>query len=110
MRFIEAIETYNNPLGLCAISAKDEIIIAYPSKIKGYLRINNHDANISMEVKAHESPLTTIEMSFDGKMCATTSDKGTLIRIFRTSEAKMIQELRRGTEKAEIQRWATHLS
>ena len=35
-------------------------------------------------------------------MLATSSDKGTLIRIFSTDDGTALQEVRRGSDKAEI--------
>ena len=35
-------------------------------------------------------------------MLATASDKGTLIRLFRTEDGTPLQEVRRGSDKAEI--------
>jgi len=102
LKFIRAIDTFDNPLGLCAVSSDGEFKIACPSVNKGYLHIINSDGT-SKETKAHESALSTITMTSDGKMCATTSDKGTLIRIFESASGKLVQELRRGSDKAEIQ-------
>lgn len=102
LKFVKMVETFDNPLGLCAVSSINDFRIACPSKTKGFLHIIDADGK-SRNVRAHESALSTISMTFDGKMCATTSDKGTLIRIFKSGDGKMIQELRRGTDKAEIQ-------
>jgi WD40 repeat protein len=41
-------------------------------------------------------------IDFQGRFLATASEKGTLIRIFTTEDATLIQELRRGTDKALI--------
>lgn len=41
-------------------------------------------------------------MNFQGNLLATASDKGTLIRLFSTEDGTPLQEVRRGTDKAEI--------
>ncbi|KIJ70209.1 hypothetical protein HYDPIDRAFT_172085 [Hydnomerulius pinastri MD-312] len=53
-------------------------------------------------IAAHESPLTTLSVPPSGKLLATASSRGTLVRIWDTSSGKLLREFRRGTDKAEI--------
>lgn len=53
-------------------------------------------------IVAHKSALATISLPPSGRLLATTSSRGTLIRIWDSLSGKLIKELRRGTDKAEI--------
>lgn len=53
-------------------------------------------------IAAHTSDLTTLTVPPSGRLLATTSSRGTLIRIWDTHTGKLIRELRRGTNKADI--------
>jgi WD40 repeat protein len=102
LKLLDAIDTFDNPQGLCALSSKDEVILVIPSKKRGSIQIMNYDTNLNVTKQAHESSISALALSQDGKMCATASDKGTLIRIFGTKDGAQVQELRRGMDKAEI--------
>jgi len=43
-----------------------------------------------------------LALNFQGTILATSSDKGTLIRIWKTEDCTCLQEVRRGTDRAEI--------
>ncbi|KAG0045278.1 WD repeat domain phosphoinositide-interacting protein 3 [Gryganskiella cystojenkinii] len=58
-------------------------------------------ANISI-IPAHTSPLFCLVTNTDGTKCASASDKGTLIRVFDTGSSKLLNEFRRGVDRAEI--------
>ena len=53
-------------------------------------------------VNAHNSSIACIALNSSGSLLATASDKGTLIRLFRSDTGDRLQELRRGSDKAEI--------
>ncbi|KAF9970805.1 WD repeat domain phosphoinositide-interacting protein 3 [Actinomortierella ambigua] len=58
-------------------------------------------ANVSI-IPAHTSPLYCLVTNADGTKCASASDKGTLIRVFDTTTSKLLNEFRRGVDRAEI--------
>jgi len=102
LKLLDVIDTCSNPLGLCALTSKEPTILISPNKKKGYIRITNYGTNSNINIKAHESSISNLSISQDGRLCATASDKGTLIRVFSTVDGKLMQELRRGTDKANI--------
>jgi WD40 repeat protein len=102
LKLLDAVDTFSNPEGLCALSPKDATILVCPDKKKGFIRIINYDTSSNIEKKAHESALSAMAISQDGKLCATASDKGTLIRLFSTDNGNLLKELRRGADKADI--------
>merc|ERR1712228_407684 len=90
--------------GLCALCPDPQnTVLVCPGLQKGYLRVELYDIKRMSLIQAHEGSLGCFALSFDGKLLATASEKGTLIRIWDTSTGKQIQELRRGADHAEIQ-------
>ncbi|KAF8974201.1 WD40-repeat-containing domain protein [Flammula alnicola] len=53
-------------------------------------------------IAAHTTALTTLSMPTSGRLLATTSVRGTLVRIWDSITGKLVRELRRGTDKADI--------
>lgn len=53
-------------------------------------------------IAAHTTALSTLSVPPSGRLLATTSSRGTLIRIWDTATGKLVRELRRGSDKAEI--------
>ena len=53
-------------------------------------------------IAAHESALNTLSVPPSGRLLATTSERGTLIRVWDTATGKLVRELRRGADKAVI--------
>lgn len=103
---IDAIETIENPKGLCSVSyAPEKTILACLEKGKGRVKVNIYD-DVEMEdsisIEAHNSSVSCITLNFEGTLLATASDKGTIIRLFNPATGEAVKELRRGSDKAEI--------
>eukprot|EP01060_Flectonema_neradi_P025937 TRINITY_DN3479_c1_g3_i1.p1 TRINITY_DN3479_c1_g3~~TRINITY_DN3479_c1_g3_i1.p1 ORF type:complete len:353 (+),score=49.37 TRINITY_DN3479_c1_g3_i1:103-1161(+) len=93
-----------NPLGIFALSpSSGRCVLACPSLEKGVVRIEDSTDDKGGFTRAHDGALAMIALNSDGTLLATSSEKGTLIRIYDTSvHDKLLKELRRGTEKALI--------
>jgi autophagy-related protein 18 len=50
-------------------------------------------------IQAHDSPLAAVRFSPDGKLVATASEKGTVIRVFSIPNAERLFEFRRGLKR-----------
>ena len=106
LKLIDALETIENPKGLCSVSyAPEKTFLACLEKEKGTVRVNVYD-DIEIEetrlIEAHNSSVSCITLNFEGTLLATASDKGTIIRLFNPLTGESLQELRRGADKAEI--------
>ncbi|KAH9940592.1 WD40-repeat-containing domain protein [Amylocystis lapponica] len=120
-------DTCDNPRGLLAIAtATHSTLLAIPGRQMGHVQLvhlppcpppelssppppslptrpppppTKHPVSI---IAAHTSALNTLSVPPSGHLLATTSMRGTLIRIWDSTTGKLVRELRRGTDKAEI--------
>lgn len=106
---IDSKTTYSNDKGLCAMNLEDEIfndekrsILALPGTHKGELGIWKFNTESYMLIDAHTSNLGAIAMNAQGTLVATSSEQGTLIRVFNTDTGELVHEFRRGTLSAVI--------
>lgn len=99
---IRKYDTCPNQKGLVALSPVDECVLAFPHTAKGVVRVELLDSDKSHLINAHDSTINCISLNQNGSRLATASEKGTLIRIFDTYSGAKLQEVRRGTEKADI--------
>ncbi|AYV77947.1 MAG: autophagy-related protein 18a-like [Edafosvirus sp.] len=97
-------ETHDNIKGLCAINQNnDNFIVACPGLQKGHIRIESYyPIKKTIAIDAHKSNISCITLNYDGSLLATTSEIGTLIRIFSTIDGSILFELRRGSTTANI--------
>lgn len=92
-------ETADNLQGLCALSDR---WLVFPGQTPGQVQVVELATDNVSIIPAHTSRLQALQLSADGELLATASEKGTIIRIFATSSCARIAERRRGTEFATI--------
>ncbi|OBZ76911.1 WD repeat domain phosphoinositide-interacting protein 3 [Grifola frondosa] len=120
-------DTSDNPRGLLALSsAAHSTLLAIPGRQMGHVQLvhlppcpppqpsgppssslplrsppapTKHPVSI---IAAHHTALTTLSVPPSGRLLATTSNRGTLIRIWDTTTGKLEREFRRGADKAVI--------
>ena len=67
-----AFETADNPLGLCCLATK---VLAFPGRTPGQVQVVElATGNVSI-IPAHGSPLRALDISRDGEVLATASEK-----------------------------------
>uniref|UniRef100_A0A0D9V9X7 Uncharacterized protein n=1 Tax=Leersia perrieri TaxID=77586 RepID=A0A0D9V9X7_9ORYZ len=103
LKLVHQIETAPNPKGLCAVSQQPgSIVLVCPGAQKGQVRVEHYGARKTKFINAHTSRVACFALSQDGRLIATASTKGTLVRIYNAAEGNLLQEVRRGADRAEI--------
>jgi len=111
LKLLDTIDTINNERALVALSPKTEgMVLAVPGTQVGHVRVELYEMRKTTHIAAHETALACMALSYDGSRLATASEKGTLIRVFDTKTGKLLHELRRGAERAEIYSISFHPS
>eukprot|EP01006_Ploeotia_vitrea_P006475 TRINITY_DN13230_c0_g1_i1.p1 TRINITY_DN13230_c0_g1~~TRINITY_DN13230_c0_g1_i1.p1 ORF type:complete len:365 (-),score=23.95 TRINITY_DN13230_c0_g1_i1:205-1299(-) len=109
MKVLQTVETPPNPKGLVGLSLgndDDVSFVAYPWSSENSAgdvividAINLHKVCV---LKVCKTALSCITFSNDGSLLATTSSKGTIIRVFSVPEGRLLYTLRRGSAAANI--------
>lgn len=102
LNLIKTIETRENPKGLCAITYDDECYISYPGDLKGEVNITKYKEDYLKVIKAHVNDIEKFNIDSTGKYLVTSSQVGTLIRIYDINSSVLLKELRRGSDQAKI--------
>ncbi|KAJ0742712.1 putative transcription factor WD40-like family [Helianthus annuus] len=103
LKLLHQIETFANPKGLCEVSqGSSNFVLVCPGLQKGQVRVEHYGLKKTKFILAHDSRIACFTLAQDGHIIATASSKGTLIRIFDTHDGTLLQEVRRGADRAEI--------
>ncbi|GMH13149.1 hypothetical protein Nepgr_014990 [Nepenthes gracilis] len=103
LKLLHELETITNPKGLCEVSClTNSFVLICPGLQKGQIRVEHYASKRTKFIMAHDSRIAAMALTHDGRAMATASIKGTLIRVFNTLDGTLLQEVRRGTDRAEI--------
>ncbi|XP_022954028.1 autophagy-related protein 18a-like [Cucurbita moschata] len=103
LKLLHQIETIANPKGLCAVSQlSTSLVLVCPGLQKGQVRVEHYASRRTKFIMAHDSRIACFALTTNGQLLATASTKGTLVRIFNTVDGNLLQEVRRGADRAEI--------
>lgn len=111
---IFSFDTVDNDLGVSdhAITEHSSILV-FPCRNSGQLQIvdilnrrnsaeGDEDRKSVSLIKAHKNPIQCVCLSPSGKMIASASDLGTIIRVHDTKSCALLYEFRRGLDSAVI--------
>uniref|UniRef100_H2YS05 WD repeat domain phosphoinositide-interacting protein 3 n=1 Tax=Ciona savignyi TaxID=51511 RepID=H2YS05_CIOSA len=102
---LHVFETCYNSEGLCQLCpSSSRSILVFPSKVTGSVQVFDlkNTQETSLDIPAHDGPISCLALNVEGSRLATASHKGTLIRIFNTATGSQVGELRRGSGNAKI--------
>ncbi|KAL9142715.1 hypothetical protein ABFS82_14G189100 [Erythranthe guttata] len=102
LKLVHEMVTEHNPKGLCEISKTGPFVLLSLGLQKGHVTVHDYYRRRNKQFPAHDSDIACLSLLSDGKLFATASTKGTLIRVFDSTDGSLLQELRRGFERAEI--------
>ncbi|KAJ7300339.1 hypothetical protein JRQ81_000038 [Phrynocephalus forsythii] len=94
LKLLHQVETIGNPRGLCALSpaSSNSVVLACLGLHKGQVRVEQYGLRKTKFISAHDSHLACLALTFDGRLLATASIKGTLIRVYNTLDGTQLQE------------------
>ncbi|OWM63506.1 hypothetical protein CDL15_Pgr019455 [Punica granatum] len=94
LKLLHQIETIANPKGLCVVSqTAGSLVLVCPGLQKGQVRVEHYATKRTKFIMAHDSRIACFSLSQDGKLLATASTKGTLIRVFNAVDGTLLQEV-----------------
>ncbi|KAK8284251.1 hypothetical protein V6Z11_D08G144100 [Gossypium hirsutum] len=93
LKLLHQIETIANLKGLCVVSqGVRSLDLVCPGLQKGLVRIEHYASKRSKFIMAHDSRIACFVLSQDGQLLATTSTKGTLVRVYNSVDGSLLQE------------------
>lgn len=101
LKLLHCYDTFDNPNGIIALSTGSRSIIAVLGLPRGSVYIENMNIS-SHTIPAHSNRLSAIALNAEGDCIATTSKRGTLVRLYNTISGDLMREFRRGLDTTTI--------
>lgn len=73
-----------------------------PSQSGDVLLFSTRSLTVANVIQAHKAPLSFVSINSTGTLLATSSEKGTVIRVWSIPGAEKLYQFRRGTREAKI--------
>lgn len=93
---------YQTSTNIHALACLGKDVLLLPAQSIGQVQVIGLTSGTKRILRAHKSALGSFTLSEDDSILATSSELGTLIRVFDTKTFDQIAEFRRGTESAAI--------
>lgn len=101
------LETVENLGGVAAVNTdKSDLKFACHTTEVGQIQVIDFDSKALSKavIKAHKSHVSAITLNWQGKLVATASVEGQVIRVYKTGGAQeLVHEFRRGNDQCTIQ-------
>lgn len=92
-----------NPKGLVCITEHNDVdMIVCPGEQIGDIVVQHNNTRQRVYITAHSCEIAALAISRDGTKVATSSKKGTNIKIWNSKSGELLKELKRGASPAEI--------
>ncbi|KAI5362129.1 Putative WD40/YVTN repeat-like-containing domain superfamily [Septoria linicola] len=96
---------YRTSTNIHAIASLTNELLVLPAQSVGQVQLVSLDVKIARTkrvLKAHNSSLRCVALASDASLLATTSQQGTLVRVFSTKTTDQLAEFRRGMDHSII--------
>ena len=85
LKLLDQIETCANPRGLIALNPEtNNAVLAIPDKEVGHVKLMLYRHEKQHVLRAHENAIAAMSLNTDGRLLATASEKGEVIRLTNT--------------------------
>ena len=101
LSFIKSVNVSPEHKLIC-IGREDSKYLAYPGIEKGHIHITKYEEEYNKTFKAHDNSIEQLYLSNDSNYIVTSSERGTIIRIFDLETRVLVNELRRGYDTTKI--------
>jgi len=104
LKVILHLTTNANTRGLCVLASSSQPwILCCPGQSTGAVRVQvGQDDRYTHVFSAHQTGLAALALTASGSLVATASEKGTVVKVFQTSDGQLLYRLRRSVRPASI--------